>query len=114
MLALRSVCIASKLRSARLLCTTTGNQTLFVSNIPWAATREDVTELFNTYGQVTNVNLILNRETGRPRGIGFVTFSDSQHAASAIQSLNGTEFQGRTIRVAEANPRPPRSDPLSE
>eukprot|EP01126_Amoeba_proteus_P059830 TRINITY_DN7855_c0_g2_i2.p1 TRINITY_DN7855_c0_g2~~TRINITY_DN7855_c0_g2_i2.p1 ORF type:complete len:114 (-),score=11.57 TRINITY_DN7855_c0_g2_i2:105-446(-) len=113
MLALRSVCVFSNLRGARRLCTTSGNQTLFVSNIPWAASQEDVTELFNTYGQVTDVRLILDKETRRPKGFGFVTFADPQHAASAVQTLNGTEFQGRTIRVAEAN-RPTRSGDIAE
>eukprot|EP01126_Amoeba_proteus_P018664 TRINITY_DN19541_c2854_g1_i1.p1 TRINITY_DN19541_c2854_g1~~TRINITY_DN19541_c2854_g1_i1.p1 ORF type:complete len:113 (-),score=2.68 TRINITY_DN19541_c2854_g1_i1:58-396(-) len=112
MLALRTVGIATKPRTPPPLCPSPVYLKQIVSNIIKEANREDVTELFNTYGQIKNVNLIFKRETGRPRSIGFFTFSDYQHGASSIQTLNGTDVKGRTIRVAETHPPPPKSNPL--
>jgi RNA recognition motif-containing protein len=77
---------------------------IYVGNLPFSATEEDLSELFSQHGEVLSVNLINDRQTGRPRGFGFVEMED-EAADSAISSLDGTEFGGRTLRVNEAMER---------
>ena len=77
---------------------------LYVGNLPFSATNEEIRDLFATHGTVHNVNLISDRETGRPRGFGFVEM-DSDGAAKAVTELNGKDFGGRDLRVSEANER---------
>ncbi len=79
-------------------------KTIYVGNLPFRAYEEEIRELFAQYGEVHSVNLITDRETGRPRGFGFVEM-DSDCAIAAIEGLNGTEFGGRTLRVNEARER---------
>ncbi|NUQ26293.1 MAG: RNA-binding protein [Saprospiraceae bacterium] len=81
---------------------------IFVGNLPFSATEDDLRELFAEYGTVENVQLISDRETGRPRGFGFVEMSDG--ADEAIKALHGRDFGGRNLNVNEAEdkPRPPR------
>ncbi len=78
---------------------------LYVGNLPFSATEESVRALFSKHGTVEKVSLITDRETGRPRGFGFVEMS-SADADRAIQALNGTDFGGRPLRVNEAQERP--------
>jgi len=78
---------------------------LYVGNLPFSATEDSVRALFSKHGTVENVSLITDRETGRPRGFGFVEMS-SADAARAIQALNGTDLGGRPLRVNEAQERP--------
>jgi len=78
---------------------------LYVGNLPFSATDETVRALFSKHGTVEKVSLITDRETGRPRGFGFVEMS-SADAARAIQALNGADFGGRPLRVNEAQERP--------
>lgn len=78
---------------------------LYVGNLPFSATEESVRALFSKHGTVEKVSLITDRDTGRPRGFGFVEMS-SADAARAIQALNGTDFGGRPLRVNEAQERP--------
>jgi len=78
---------------------------LFVGNLPFSATREEVRDLFAAHGTVHEVNLLSDRETGRPRGFGFVEM-DEPGASAAMQALNGADFGGRDLRVNEANERP--------
>ena len=78
---------------------------LYVGNLPFSATDESVRALFSKHGTVEKVSLITDRETGRPRGFGFVEMS-SADASRAIQALNGTDFGGRPLRVNEAQERP--------
>jgi len=78
---------------------------LYVGNLPFSATDESLRALFSKHGTVEKVSLITDRETGRPRGFGFVEMS-SADAARAIQALNGTDFGGRPLRVNEAQERP--------
>lgn len=80
---------------------------IYVGNLNFRATEEDVRQLFEAYGEVENVSLINDRETGRPRGFGFVEMDDDG-ALDAIQALDGTDHQGRSLRVNEARPREPR------
>jgi len=80
---------------------------IYVGNLPWSSTEEDVRAAFEAFGEVISVKLINDRETGRPRGFGFVEMED-QGAMEAIESLDGSELGGRNIKVNEARPRPER------
>ncbi|WP_018123270.1 RNA recognition motif domain-containing protein [Desulfovibrio oxyclinae] len=77
---------------------------LYVGNLPWSMTEDEVRAAFQTYGEVNSVNLIEDRETGRPRGFGFVEMGDAD-AQEAIDNLDGKDFGGRNIKVNEARPR---------
>ncbi len=77
---------------------------LYVGNLPFTATDESVRALFAAHGTVEKVSLITDRDSGRPRGFGFVEMSNAD-AARAMQALNGTEFGGRALRVNEAQER---------
>ncbi len=77
---------------------------IYVGNLPYSATEDDVRQLFEEHGTVDAVRLLTDRETGRPRGFGFVDMPESD-AAGAIEKLNGQEFQGRTLRINEARER---------
>jgi len=79
---------------------------LYVGNLPFSATETELRQLFEKHGTVESVAVIMDRETGRPRGFGFVEMSDSNGAGTAIQNLDGREFGGRALRVNEANERP--------
>jgi RNA recognition motif-containing protein len=81
---------------------------LYVGNLAWTATEDDVRELFSDIGEVQSANLILDRETRRSRGFAFVEMSQSD-AERAISELNGKDFQGRSLRVNEAQEKPKRS-----
>jgi RNA recognition motif-containing protein len=81
---------------------------LFVGGLSWELTESQLQEAFSAFGEVNEVKIITDRDTGRPRGFGFVTFADSAEADAAIAKMNGTEFAGRTINVNEARERTPR------
>ena len=83
------------------------SKSLYVGNLPWSATEEDVQSLFAPHGNVLSVKLINDRETGRARGFGFVEMDDAD-AATAVEALDGSSFGGRTLRVNEAQPKAPR------
>lgn len=78
---------------------------LYVGNLPFTATEDTVRALFATHGTVEKVSLISDRDTGQPRGFGFVEMSNAD-ASRAMQALNGTDFQGRALKVNEAQDRP--------
>lgn len=78
--------------------------TLYVGNLPWNTTPEDLTTFFAQYGQVIGSRIITDRETGRSRGFGFVEVEDAQ-AEQMIQDLNGKDFNGRPLTVNEAKPK---------
>mgnify|MGYP000674383806 FL=1 len=78
---------------------------IYVGNLPFSATEDSVRTLFAQYGTVESVALINDRETGRPRGFGFVEMSKAD-AAKAIQSLNGQDMGGRPLKVNEAQDKP--------
>ena len=80
---------------------------LYVGNLPFRATDQEIQELFGQHGTVHSVALINDRETGRPRGFGFVEM-DEEGAQKAMQALDGHEMQGRPLRVNEAQERQPR------
>lgn len=78
---------------------------IYVGNLPFSATEADIRDLFAEYGTVDSVAIVLDRETGRPRGFGFVELAADARAQDAIRDLNGTDLQGRAIKVNEAKPR---------
>ena len=80
---------------------------LYVGNLSWSSTEDEVRAAFAEYGEVTSVNLIEDRETGRPRGFGFVEM-DENGAREAIAALDGKDFGGRNIKVNEAKAREER------
>ena len=77
---------------------------LYVGNLPFTATEEGVRALFSAHGTVEKVSLITDRDTGRPRGFGFVEMSNAD-ASRAMQALNGKDFEGRALKVNEAQER---------
>lgn len=82
-------------------------KSVYIGNMPYNFDEEDVREHFEQFGDVKNVKLIFDRETQRPKGYGFVEMDDTE-ASTAIETLNGSQWGGRTIKVNEANPRKPR------
>jgi len=84
---------------------------IFVGNLAFSATDQDIRQLFEPYGMVDTIRIITDRDTGTPRGFGFVDMPDSRAAQSAIQGLQGKELGGRTLNVNEAKPREPRREP---
>ncbi len=83
---------------------------LFVGGISWGTTEESLRSAFEQYGDVEDVKIITDRETGRSRGFGFVTFVNGQDADDAIDSMNGSELDGRNLNVNEARERAPREN----
>jgi RNA recognition motif-containing protein len=79
---------------------------LYVGNLPYSTTDDELRELFGQFGSVTSVQVMIDRETNRSRGFGFVEMAEG--ADQAITNLNGNEYQGRTLTVNEARPREER------
>ena len=79
-------------------------KSIYVGNLPFSATETEVRDLFAAHGTVESVRLMTDRDTGRPRGFGFVEMGDGD-AARAIQALNGVDFGGRSLRINEAQPK---------
>jgi RNA recognition motif-containing protein len=77
---------------------------IYVGNLPYSATEDELRELFAQHGEVSSVSLVNDRETGRPRGFGFVEMV-GEDADAAIQALDGAQMGGRTLKVNEARPR---------
>ena len=78
---------------------------LYVGNLPFSATEDSVRTLFSAHGTVESVALITDRDTGQPRGFGFVEMSNAD-ASRAMQSLNGKDFEGRALKINEAQDKP--------
>jgi RNA recognition motif-containing protein len=79
---------------------------IYVGNLSFSTTEDALSAEFGAHGNVEEVSIITDRDTGRPRGFAFVTMSSDDEARAAIEALNGTELDGRTINVNEARPRP--------
>jgi RNA recognition motif-containing protein len=79
---------------------------LYVANLSWSISEEDLKNVFQPFGAVTSVKIVTDRETGRSRGFGFVEMEDENAGQTAIAELNDTELQGRKIVVKESFPRP--------
>ena len=85
------------------------NSKLFVGNLSFNTTENDLQDLFAAYGSVVEANLMMDRTSGRPRGFGFVTMSTPEEAEAAITALNGKDIDGRSLTVNVAKPREERS-----
>ncbi len=78
---------------------------IYVGNLSYDVTKEDLTTVFEEYGTVSRVSLPTDRETGRPRGFGFVEMANEEEETAAIESLDSAEWMGRQLRVNKARPR---------
>ena len=83
---------------------------IYVGNLNFATTEDQLSNLFAQYGTVTSADIITDRYSGRSRGFGFVEMEDVDAADAAISALDGFEFDGRALRVNEANSKPRRND----
>lgn len=81
---------------------------IFVGNLPYTTTSDELRQAFAAYGEVKSANVIMDRDTGRSRGFGFVEMDNSEEATAAIQGLNGSDLGGRQLTVNEARPRAER------
>jgi cold-inducible RNA-binding protein len=82
---------------------------IYVGNLVWACTSDDLLQLFSQHGTVARAQVIMDRDTGRSRGFGFVEMPNAEEAQAAVAALNNFQFQGRALTVNEAKPREPRA-----
>ncbi len=82
---------------------------IFVGNLSFAATEDTIRSLFETHGSVGRVNIVTDRDTGQPRGFGFVEMANDAEGEKAIAALNGVDVDGRTLNVNEARPKAERA-----
>ena len=85
-----------------------GNK-IYVGNLPFSATNDSLNELFAKFGQVTSAKIVMDRDTNRSKGFGFVEMSSDAEAQAAIDKLNGSDLGGRSLVVNEARPMEPRT-----
>jgi RNA recognition motif-containing protein len=83
---------------------------IYVGNLGYSVENEALSEKFSQFGEVQSAKVIMDRDTNRSKGFGFVEMATSSQAAEAIESLNGTEFGGRQMNVSEAKPMAPRTN----
>ncbi len=81
---------------------------IYVAHLSWDTTGDSLQNLFSQFGEVTSARIVTDRESGRSRGFGFVDMTNDEEGQKAIDSLNETEFEGRTINVSVARPREER------
>ncbi|MAA74966.1 MAG: RNA-binding protein [Salinisphaeraceae bacterium] len=81
---------------------------IYVGNLPWSSSEEELRATFEAFGEVSSAKIIMDRETGRSRGFGFVEMPDDDSARSAIAAMNDKDMNGRSLRVNEARPRDDR------
>ena len=81
---------------------------IYIGNLSYDATEDDIKQAFSQHGEVSTVNMIMDRETGRPRGFAFVEMPNGDEAQKAIQEVNETEIAGRAVKVNEAKPKSDR------
>jgi cold-inducible RNA-binding protein len=81
---------------------------LFVGNLPFSANEDELRDMFSAYGEVQQVRIMTDRDTGRSRGFAFVEMTDDEAAEKAITNLNGKELGGRALTINEARPKPER------
>ncbi len=84
---------------------------LFVGNLSFDTREGELRSIFEPYGEITSIQVMTDRDTGRPRGFAFVELADDGEAAKAITELNGMELDGRPLNVNDAHPKPERSGP---
>ena len=85
------------------------NSKLYVGNLPFSIDEARLQSLFAEFGNVTSAKIIMDRDSGRSKGFGFVEMASSQEAQAAIQKMNGSEIDGRALTVNEARPQEPRN-----
>jgi cold-inducible RNA-binding protein len=83
---------------------------IYVGNLPFAASEDQLRELFENYGQVESATIVSDKFTGRPRGFGFVKMPEREEGLRAIQELDAKDFMGRNLKVNEARPRTDRPE----
>lgn len=83
---------------------------LFIGSLPYTTTDEELEQLFAAEGTVVSARVIIDRETGRSKGFGFVEFENDDEAKAAIEKLNGSDYNGRSLVVNEARPQQPRGE----
>lgn len=81
---------------------------LYVGNLPNSISEQELQDVFTPFGEVKSVNIIKDKDTGEPRGFGFVEIADTEAAQTAIAEVDGKEVKGRKLKVSEAQPRPER------
>ena len=79
---------------------------IYVGNLPYSISEKDLRDIFSDFGDLSSVKLITDRETGNPKGFGFVTLADQSRVDEAVKALNGTDFQGRALKINPSEPRP--------
>ena len=82
---------------------------IYVGNLNYSVKEEELNELFSEYGEVVSVKLIKDRETGRAKGFAFVEMANDDEASKAIENLDGSDLEGRNMKVNQAKPREPRT-----
>jgi RNA recognition motif-containing protein len=83
---------------------------IYIGNLSFDTAEDNLRQAFESHGEVSGVNIVFDRSTGRSKGFGFVEMPDAEQAKAAIAALNETELDGRVIRVSEARPRTERRD----
>ena len=78
---------------------------IYIGNLPYQTSEDDLRDLFSAHGEVSSVNIIIDRDSGRSKGFGFVEMPDKAQAESAINAINQSDVNGRSVRVNEARPR---------
>jgi len=78
---------------------------IYIGNLPYSISEDELRELFAAHGEVSSTNIIMDRESGRSKGFGFVEMPDKAQGEAAVNALNQTDVQGRSVRVNEARPR---------
>lgn len=86
----------------------TDKMEIYVGNLAWSASEQDISDAFAAHGDVEKATIIVDRDSGRSKGFGFVTMNDPEQANAAIDALNGTDMGGRALKVNEARPREER------
>jgi RNA recognition motif-containing protein len=86
---------------------------LYIGNLAWRTNTDSLKDAFSAYGQVQDAIVMIDRESGRSRGFGFVTFATEEEAKNAVENMNGRDLEGRNIRVDIAAARQERSEPRS-
>ena len=81
---------------------------IYVGNLPYGTTEDDLNSIFGAYGGVSSINIIIDKTSGRSKGFGFIEMDSDSSAKDAINALNEKDFQGRNLRVNEAKPRTER------
>jgi RNA recognition motif-containing protein len=78
---------------------------LYIGNLPYGVTEDDIKAKFSEFGELANINLVMDRFTGESKGFGFIEYANNSDADKAIKSMNGAQFGGRTLKVNQAKPK---------